>query len=94
MIVELLKDHIFFTKVVSKGEKVELSNGNGEELIAKGIARDVTIQHKRQQSKKAEEQAAEQEELANKADEERVEMLADKVADKIETKKNKKNKNK
>ena len=94
MIVKLIKDHIFVTKVVPVGSIVELTNGNGQELVDKGIAIDVTLQYKREVEKSNLEAIKEQEEIANKADEDRVDLLADKVVEKLKKPKNNTNKNK
>lgn len=94
MIVKLIKDHIFVTKVVPVGSIVELTNGNGQELVDKGIAIDVTLQYKREVEKSNLEAIKEQEEIANKADEDRVDLLADKVVEKLKKPKKNTNKNK
>ena len=90
MEIKFIKDHVLISKVVPKGTIVGVTNGLGEDLINKGIAIDVTLKYQKQVTKRKEEQIAEQEELANKADEDRVDMLAEKVAEKIGNKKNNK----
>jgi|TARA_Y100000310_G_scaffold169451_1_gene169494 acetylornithine/succinyldiaminopimelate/putrescine aminotransferase len=91
MIVQLIKDHIFVTKVVPKGTNVEVTDGNGQELIDNGIATDVTVTYKKRVTKAKEKQIAEQVAMEEKADEDRVDMLAEKVAEKIQPEKKKKN---
>ena len=92
MEIKLIKDHVLITKVVPEGTIVSVTNGLGKQLIDDGIATDVTLQYKKQVAKRAAEQIAEQEELANKVDEDRVDMLAEKVADKLKPNKKKSNK--
>jgi len=92
MEIKFIKDHVLITKVVPKETIVSVTNGLGYELIDKGIAIDVTLKYKIAVAKRKEDQIAEQIEMENKADEDRVDMLAEKVADKLKPKKKKTNK--
>lgn len=86
MDIQLIKDHVFVTKVVLKGTIIGVSVGNGKELIDKGIAIDVTLQYQKQVAEIKAQQDKEQQEIADKADADRVDMLADKVAEKLDKK--------